>query len=60
MALELNKSEISSDRVKKVFEQRCQAHVGLTGKNPTAEQKERFKQDVVRLAKEINKNRGAK
>ncbi|OQA56536.1 MAG: hypothetical protein BWY42_00955 [Candidatus Omnitrophica bacterium ADurb.Bin277] len=46
--------KISSAGVQRVFEQRCQAHVAVNGRNPTPEQRAAFKAQVVDLAKRKN------
>ena len=60
MALALKKSRISEARVKDTYEKRCQAHIAVIGRNPTSEQREKFKNDVANLAKRINADRGVK
>lgn len=46
--------KISGAGVQRVYEQRCQAHVTVNGRNPTPEQRAAFKQQVVSLA--VKKN----
>ena len=55
MGVQLNKSAISQERFKSVYEARCQAHVSTTGRNPSGEQREKFKNDVKGLAMKLNK-----
>jgi hypothetical protein len=49
---------VSSSGVQRVFEQRCQAHVAVNGRNPSPAQREAFKRQVVDLAKRKNVDEG--
>lgn len=46
--------KVSNAGVQRVFEQRCQAHVAVNGRNPSPEQRAAFKAQVVDLAKRKN------
>lgn len=52
------KKAVPSSGVQKVYEQRCQAHTTVFGRNPTPEQKAKFKEAVVHEAKKLNRAGG--
>lgn len=53
-----SKRALSSAGVQRVYEQRCQAHVAVNGRNPSPVQKEAFKRQVVELARKKNVDEG--
>ena len=53
-----SRKQVSSSGVQRVFEQRCQAHLAISGRNPSPEQKESFKRQVVDLAKRKHVDEG--
>lgn len=53
-----SRKPLSSAAVQRVYEQRCQAHVAVNGRNPSPIQKEHFKKQVVELARKKNVDEG--
>ena len=53
----MRRSQVGARTVNKLVEQRYKAHRDFNGKNPTAEQKETMKAQIVDLAKRADKDR---
>ena len=58
MAVFLQRSQIPTERVKRVVDFRIQAFVQLKGRNPTPEERAFMVNEVVSLAKKIDQDRG--
>lgn len=60
MGMELKKSHIPAKIVQDKINQSYEAFRTLSGRNPTAEQREVLKGRVIQAAKEVERNRGIK
>lgn len=58
MGTKLNKSQVPESIVRRTIDRRIGSFVALTGKNPTHEQREVMKKEVIDAAKRVNRDRG--
>lgn len=60
MGLELKRSSLQESSVRKMVEKRYEAFKTLSGRNPSESQRKEMRDQVIGLAKRIDKDRGTK
>lgn len=53
-----SRKPITSANIQRVYDQRCQAHVAVNGRNPSLVQREAFKKQIIDLARKKSVEEG--